>query len=67
MHKHQCPECRCVWQHERPALGAPDECHTRFNDVAHDCPKCGTEETFKYHGPKPAEFTNHHLQEASQS
>lgn len=40
-HKHKCPNPQCghVWEHGREAAGS---------QKAHECPKCGTEQWWKY-------------------
>jgi predicted RNA-binding Zn-ribbon protein involved in translation (DUF1610 family) len=45
MHKHRCHNCGTTWKHSNllPLLATPKE-----NKIAHSCPKCGTEEWFKY-------------------
>lgn len=56
MHKHECPKCETVWQHDPKTF--------RPGDRPHVCPSCGhigLPSTYLYAGPKPAAFTNHHL------
>lgn len=48
-HKHMCGECGTFWEHS-------DQCG---GDVpAHECPRCGTEEWYKYVGPEGPIVTN---------
>lgn len=58
MHKHQCKQCGCIWQH--PETNQADQ-------EMHTCPRCHTplEDVFdgmlatwpEYRGDLPAEFT----------
>lgn len=47
MHKHQCPDCGCVWEHDEIFMCIQS---------AHKCPRCGTEQVRKYFGTDPSEF-----------
>lgn len=49
-HCHKCSDCGYVWEHN-------DDCS--FQPGAHDCPKCGKRETWKYFGnerPRHSEY-----------
>lgn len=43
-HRHKYDPCGEVWEHS-------DWC--AFDDSAHECPKCGRENRWKYRGPEP--------------
>jgi predicted nucleic acid-binding Zn-ribbon protein len=40
-HRHKCYECGYIWEHN-------DDCV--YQPGAHNCPKCGVKETWKYFG-----------------
>ena len=45
-HKHRCPRCLVIWEHDRPPPTASDEDYER----AHMCPRgCGIDVRDKYH------------------
>jgi|GEM_PF-6775771 hypothetical protein len=47
VHKHKCPNCRYIWEHDAADI-------TYANDEAeHTCPSCGTEQRWHYCGPEP--------------
>lgn len=47
MHKHKCPSCAHIWEHETAALRGNKELY----DAAHHCPRCGTEQFYKHFEP----------------
>jgi hypothetical protein len=56
-HKHKCPRCGCIWEHDDALAVADCDVH----DAAHRCPACGTWETERYDGAEPAAYHDHHL------
>lgn len=44
-HKHKCPNCNTVWEHDGLVCAGSTKDHT--------C-KCGTEVWLRYHGPEQA-------------
>lgn len=48
VHKHQCSECKTIWEHENISLtGATEEQYHK----AHDCPKgCAINQRKRYFG-----------------
>ncbi len=40
-HRHQCYKCDFIWSHSNSCMGSTKE---------HECPRCGTEMSFKYRG-----------------
>lgn len=36
-HKHKCPDCATIWEHERP----PDDTSEEEYHRLHNCPECG--------------------------
>lgn len=55
MHKHKCPKSACgyVWEHNPDCL----DTHEKY-DAAHLCPRCGTEQRYKYDGDLSAKEDN---------
>lgn len=52
-HKHKCPSCNFVWDHN-PNDMQDDELYAR----GHRCVKCGTEQREKYFGPDSSKCLN---------
>lgn len=44
-HRHQCPKCSFVWEHDSETTG---------RTPGHQCPSCGTAQYVKYFGEEPA-------------
>jgi len=50
-HKHLCPKCKIVWEHDANDFESSQEFHD-----AHNCPDCGERETWKYWGSKAPDY-----------
>lgn len=53
-HRHQCPECGTVWEHENPPEDdVSTEAERDLYRSRHKCPGCGCGERWRYTGPLP--------------
>lgn len=50
-HKHTCCKCNSTWEHSNACALLPEE----LMNLAHTCPKCGTEQLYKEVLGKPTD------------
>ena len=56
-HRHECPDCGCVWEHRDPDSPTKPACHGRIGD-GHTCPGCRIGYSTRwYEGPAAPTFT----------
>lgn len=51
LHKHLCPKCAIVWEHDPNDFDSSEEF-----ELSHKCPVCNARETWKYLGSKSADY-----------